>query len=274
MPRFGRFLAGGLTARKGMNRDDSHPARLLAPSTGAAGRPGSGHIAPVASSADRRGPLLSPPARRRCSLTSGVDSREGDFQTATPCPGGLEIEGCVRGVGMEVMSSMSEFFGNPLNTFLLGLAIGLGLAAYAWFNAVLRRRDLRKEVAALKDQLHRQMTIFDKGNEKTLAELEQLRKENENLRITVATLKAKPGRAEIHTLHVYDKAVRLMHQKAPGFAPAWEGVMAEAQKDIDRSDSGIVALVRKAFRPSLEARTAGGDEPEPATTSKSSEPAD
>lgn len=167
---------------------------------------------------------------------------------------------------------MSEFFSNPLNTFLLGLAIGLGLAAYAWFNAVLRRRELRKEVTALRDQLHRQMTIFDKGNEKTLDELEALRKENENLRITVATLKAKPGRAEIHTLHVYDKAIRLMHQKAPGFAPAWEGVMAEAQKEIDRTDTGLVALVRKAFRPSLEARTGDPAESEATPVAKADSP--
>ncbi len=157
---------------------------------------------------------------------------------------------------------MSEFFSNPLNTFLLGLAIGLGVAGYAWVNALMRRRGLRKDNEGLKQQLHRQMTIYDKGTEKTLADLEELRKENENLRITVGTLKAKPGRAELHTLHVYDKAIRLMHQKAPGFAPAWEGVISEAEAELEQTDTGLVALVRKAFRPSLEARSRVEAEPD------------
>lgn len=146
---------------------------------------------------------------------------------------------------------MSEFFSQPWNTFLVGLGIGLAVALYAVIAAFLRRSGLRQENRSLKEQLHRQMTILDKGTEKALDELEGLRKENENLRITLATLKAKPGRAELHTLHVYDRAIRLLHQKAPGFAPAWEGVLAEAQQEIDRADTGLLALVRKAFRPSL-----------------------
>ena len=146
---------------------------------------------------------------------------------------------------------MHDFITNPFYTFLVGLGVALLLAGYTWFNGVLRRRDLRGEVKALKEQLHRQMTIVDKGNAQTTKELEELRKQNENLRVTVATLKSKPGRAELHTLHVYDKAIRLMHKKAPGFAPAWEDVMAEAQSEADQIDNGLIGMVRKAFRPSL-----------------------
>lgn len=163
---------------------------------------------------------------------------------------------------------MTEFFSHPLNTFGVGLALGLGLAAYLFLSGLWRRRELRKEVQALKDQLHRQMTILDKGNEKILAELEQVRKENENLRITVATLKNKPGRAELLSLHLYDRALHLMQRRAPGFAPAWEAALAEAQQELEKTDSGLVALVRKAFRPALprggqalpgEDDTAGGE---------------
>lgn len=146
---------------------------------------------------------------------------------------------------------MTEFFSHPLNTFWVGLGIGVALAAYAFLNGLWRRRELRREVKALKDQLHRQMTIVDKGNEKILAELEQLRKENENLRITVATLKNKPGRAELLALHLHDRAIHLMQQRAPGFAPAWEAALAEAQKELEQVDTGLIGLVRKAFRPAL-----------------------
>jgi len=151
---------------------------------------------------------------------------------------------------------MTEFFSNPLNTFLIGLGIAAVLAAYVWFKGVMNRRELRRELKALKEQLHRQMTIQDKGNEMTLAELEELRKQNENLRITVATLKGKPGRAELQTLHAYEHALRLMQKRAPGFAPAWEDALAEAQHEAAQADTGIVGLVRKAFRPALPAATA------------------
>jgi hypothetical protein len=152
---------------------------------------------------------------------------------------------------------MTEFLQQPLNTFWIGLAIGLAIAVYVFFNGLLRRRELRQEERALKDQLHRQMRINDKGNEQVLGEAERLRKENENLRITVATLKAKPGRAEMVTLNIYDRAIRLMHQRAPGFAPAWEGVLSEAQKEVEQTDTGLLAMVRKVFRPSLAAGSAG-----------------
>ena len=148
---------------------------------------------------------------------------------------------------------MTEFFSNPLNTFLVGLGIAVVLAAYVWFKGMLNQRELRRELKALKEQLHRQMTIVDKGNEKALAELEELRKQNENLRITVATLKGKPGRAELQILQVYEHALRLMQKRAPGFAPAWEDALAEAQRDADQADTGIIGLVRKAFRPALHA---------------------
>lgn len=150
---------------------------------------------------------------------------------------------------MLMTAFMTEFFSNPLNTFLVGLGVAVVLAGYVWFKGVLDRRELRRELKALKEQLHRQMTIVDKGNEKTLAELEQLRKQNENLRVTTATLKGKPGRAELLQLQVYEQALRLMQKRAPGFAPAWEDALAEAQQEADKADTGIIGMVRKAFRP-------------------------
>jgi hypothetical protein len=155
---------------------------------------------------------------------------------------------------------MTEFFSNPLNTFLIGLAIAVVLAGYVWVKGVLNRRALRRELQALKEQLQRQMTIMDKGHQQTLGELDALRKQNENLRITNATLKNKPGRAELQTLQIYEQALRLMQKRAPGFAPAWEDALAEAQREADRAETGLVAMVRKALRPAP-----GGDPPRQVT---------
>lgn len=146
---------------------------------------------------------------------------------------------------------MNEFFSNPLNTFFIGLGVAVVVAVYVWFKGALRQRGLRRELKALQEQLHRQMTILDRGNQKTLTELEELKKNNENLRITVATLKSKPGRAELELLQVYEQALHLMQKRAPGFAPAWEDALAEARREAEQASTGILALVRKAFRPAL-----------------------
>ncbi len=135
--------------------------------------------------------------------------------------------------------------------FVLGLGLGLILAVVLWVQAIWKRRSLVKDIANLRDHLHTHMEISAKGNETSKSELEGLRKQAENLRITVATLKSKPGRAELRTLHIYDKAIHMMFEKAPGFAPAWEGVLKEAEQDMQQTEKGFFPLIRKVFRPSL-----------------------
>jgi hypothetical protein len=139
--------------------------------------------------------------------------------------------------------------------FVLGLGLGLILAVVIWIQAIWKRRSLVKDIASLKDHLHTHMEISAKGNEAGKSELETLKKKTENLRITVATLKAKPGRAELRALHVYDKAIHMMFEKAPGFAPAWETTLKEAEQDMQQTEKGFFPLIRKVFRPSLPPAT-------------------
>lgn len=140
---------------------------------------------------------------------------------------------------------------------LIGLGVGLAVALYFWFAAWLRRRSLVKEVGSLKEHLHRQMEINAKGSDSQQKELEKLRQQNENLRITNATLKQKPGRAEVEMLATYERALRVMNTKAPGFAPAWEQAMKDAEAEVAATDSGLMPLIRKALKPVL-GRIGGG----------------
>ncbi len=135
--------------------------------------------------------------------------------------------------------------------FAIGLEIGLFIALVVWIGAWWKRRSIVKENRTLKQHLHTQMDITARGHAELKNELEELRKQNENLRVTNATLNQKPGRAELHTLAVYDRAVHLMYEKAPGFAPAWEGVVREAEEAIKKTEKGLLPLIRKVFRPSL-----------------------
>lgn len=135
--------------------------------------------------------------------------------------------------------------------FSIGLGTGLILVLVVWINGILKRRSLVKEIRSLKEHLHTQMGINARGNESTVTELEELRMQTENLRVTNATLKQKPGRAELQTLAVYDKALHIMFAKAPGFAPAWENILEEANEDLKRAETGLIPLIRSVFRPSL-----------------------
>ncbi len=142
--------------------------------------------------------------------------------------------------------------------FAVGLALGLGVALRGWFGMRLKRRELEREAEQLRSHLHRQMEITGEGSRALKEELEGLRKQNENLRVTVQTLGNKPGRAEVRTLHVYDRAVHIMNAEAPGFAPAWERAIAEAEGQVKEADTGLSALVRRIIRPVLP--SSGGQE--------------
>lgn len=145
---------------------------------------------------------------------------------------------------------MTEYLKQP---FVIGLAVGLVVAILVLILAWWKRRTLAQENRQLKHHLHTQMEITARGNETTLKELDTLRRQNENLRITNATLNQKSGRAELRTLAIYDRALHLMYEQAPGFAPAWERVLKTAEEEAQQADKGFLPLLRKVFRPSLPA---------------------
>lgn len=111
------------------------------------------------------------------------------------------------------------------------------------------RLKMKKEISSLHKHLHTKMEIDAEGNRKLKDEIDNLNKQNENLRITVQTLKSKPGRTEIRLLHIYDKAINSMMSKSPGFAPAWQFVLQEAEQEMGEADQGVRAFVKKIFRP-------------------------
>ncbi len=149
-----------------------------------------------------------------------------------------------------------EFLKTP---FAWGLIIGLGVALFVWIKGTINSRTIKAEVKKLRDHLHTKMEIDAEGHKTREDELGKLKKQNENLRITVKTLQQKPGRAELRLLHVYDKAIHSMLAKAPGFAATWEMVLQEAEDEIQQTDSGVSAFVRKVFvtqkAPGVESQT-------------------
>lgn len=130
-----------------------------------------------------------------------------------------------------------------------GLALGLLVTLVVWVIGLWSRRELRQQVTKLREHLHTQMEISQGGNEQRRMELERLRNENENLRISVKAWQQKPGRHELRSLQVYDTAIHRLLETTPGFSMAWEAALKDAEEHVERSDRGILAFTRRLILP-------------------------
>ncbi|MDF1883592.1 DUF1049 domain-containing protein [Sulfurimonas sp. SAG-AH-194-C21] len=131
----------------------------------------------------------------------------------------------------------------------------IGGVVLGWFLSFIKSRfevsKYKKEIKEYKEHLNRQMKITNEGTKSQEDELAKLKKENENLRITVQTLGQKPGRAELRLLNIYDSALRKMQMQAPGFSSAWEMSLQEAESEYEANETGLKSIIKRVFKPSL-----------------------
>ena len=97
----------------------------------------------------------------------------------------------------------------------------------------------------MRSHLHTKLEIDSSENERRKTELERLKQERDNLRITVQSLNQKPGRKEIRQYFIYQTALDIMFEKAPGFAPAWQITLKEAEELFEKSEKGVVPLLKR-----------------------------
>ncbi len=133
--------------------------------------------------------------------------------------------------------------------FTWGLVVGLILVFLTWLSGLAKSREARREVKRLREHLHTQMDITSRGNTAMRTELDTLKQQNENLRVAIKDWQTKPGRNEMRMLAVYDRAIRILNQNAPGFSPVWERAVKESEEELVSSESGMSAMLRRAFRP-------------------------
>jgi hypothetical protein len=137
-----------------------------------------------------------------------------------------------------------EFNPQTILIILGGIALGWVLS---YLKSLLTIRKHKKELKEYQDHLERQMKITDAGNKKMMTDMEALKKENENLRISVKTLGQKPGRAELRQFNIYDNAIRKMMLQAPGFSSAWESALQEAEREYEENEAGFKNIIGKVF---------------------------
>lgn len=138
--------------------------------------------------------------------------------------------------------------------FTWGLLLGLLVAAFVWkagFTASrVAKKEIRRTETEMKDlqaHLNTQLKINAGGNEALQKELDSLRSQNENLRVNLASLQQKPGRAETRMLHIYEAALRKLHESAPGFGPAWENARKSAEADYQSAENGLTKLISRVI---------------------------
>lgn len=138
--------------------------------------------------------------------------------------------------------------------FVWGLLLGLLIAFFIWKSGFSARRVLKKEISRveteskeLQQHLNTHLKVQAEGADTIHSQLDQLKEQNENLRINIATLQQKPGKTELRHLHVLENAVGLMREQAPGFAQAWEKALRQADLDYAESEGGLKKLVRKVL---------------------------
>ena len=149
------------------------------------------------------------------------------------------------------METLKEFLFTP---FAGGLFLGLLVTFFTWKSGFSARRNMKKEVARvteeskeLQQHLNTQLKVNAEGNESIQKKLEDLRAQNETLRVNLSTVQQKPGRAELRQLTIIENAIGLMREQAPGFAPAWEKAHRQAEVDYEEGEGGLKKLVRRVL---------------------------
>jgi cell division protein FtsB len=129
-----------------------------------------------------------------------------------------------------------------LNHFTWGLLLGLIFLALALYRIVRLKGEIKRYKRHLSDKLE----IEAEANQKTRAEVERLKKENENLRVKVASLSDFPDRRLERDLEIYARAEKRMMVGVPGFAGPWENAKHDAMLEIQGEEAGQ-SLPKRVF---------------------------
>lgn len=149
---------------------------------------------------------------------------------------------------------ISDILTNP---FLRGLCIGLAVALFFLIRGWFKSRELRSSLKKLREHLHTKLEIDAAENERRKEEMDKVKQERDNLRNMVQVLNQKPGRQELRQVQVYQKAIEIMFEKSPGFAPAWQITMKEAEEEIKRAERGIIPFFKRMTTSSPGAERSG-----------------
>ena len=136
-----------------------------------------------------------------------------------------------------------------MQSFLIGLIIGLVVALVVLISMAVKNRGLKREkkqeVEKYKRMLTDRMELESDGLKKVRQENEELRKANENLRVSLLALRDKPGRKDIQQLQIMQKTVEKLTMTSPGFAPIWQQALRETEEEYSKMYSGFSPFIKR-----------------------------
>ncbi|WP_457574878.1 hypothetical protein [Desulfolithobacter sp.] len=143
---------------------------------------------------------------------------------------------------MEETSWITKIITNP---YALVPTLLLFFTLFMWLRSQLTIRKLYRDIKKLREHLHTKLEIDSEEMERRKKEMERLKQERDNLRNMVQVLNQKPGKQEIRQAHIYQKAIDIMFEKAPGFAPAWQITLKEAEEEMKNAEKGIIPFFKR-----------------------------
>jgi len=136
-----------------------------------------------------------------------------------------------------------------MQNFLIGLGIGVVLAiVLVVVMSVKRHKEMlavKQESERLKRMLTDRMDLESEGLSKLKEQNDELKKQNENLRISLSTYSQKPGRKEVSRLHVYQLAVDRLTINSPGFGAAWQAALKESEDEFQKTYVGVQPFIKR-----------------------------
>lgn len=146
----------------------------------------------------------------------------------------------------------------------ISVASGLGCGLVVYIVMSIKRYSIKKssqgEINKYKAMLTDRMELESEGMTKLKKENEELRKMNENLRISIQSISQKPGKKEMQRLQTYQRAVDRLTINSPGFGPAWQAALQESESEMQKMFTGSIPFIRKLVPSKTDAQLLTEDE--------------
>jgi hypothetical protein len=138
-----------------------------------------------------------------------------------------------------------------MENYIIGAAVGfvpmLVILIIQYSKHTVKDKEHKQEVARLKSMIADRMDLESEGLAKRKDEIAELKRQNENLRISLSTFAQKPGRKEVTRLHVYQKAADRLTINSPGFGAAWQAALKESEEEFEKTFMGVQPFIRRVI---------------------------
>jgi len=138
-----------------------------------------------------------------------------------------------------------------MQDILIGVAIGftpmLVLLIIQLTKSSQKQKEHALQVSKLKAMLTDRMDLESDGISKLKEDINELKTQNENLRISLRTYSQKPGRKEMARLQVYQQAADRLTINAPGFGAAWQAALKDSEAEFEKSFYGVQPFIKKVI---------------------------